>query len=382
MNHWYTETLTLAESKKLFNSLTRLRKLGQWTDFNGKGGVLTEITFENFSSDQVGKIRVPDYCPCFTLKGYKSTTLKKLPDVLHPCGEDWKLWKKGGRWGVGATFYSMSLQRPLRVGFRTDNEGGYYRSKIGEKETTEFCLHWGDNIGELLPKNLKLEGLEYRWIQDEKGARGVFIPTGKPLGDLEYRKADDMRVIKKISEMLIQYEVPQGNDTGVFEYNDLSESSITVTMEAGHPWAIGNYSRIIRDLTQKEAKDGAVRMDTEASQGAFSTICVGPENVTAQIEDMIHRFLDYGSYDKIDGNYSILKPESWRTREKRRKKWKKSIFQELGSLEFKGAGKADVKVLIEKEGYVFTLDFETADGAFAFPDNPLFEKTEWHTGAE
>jgi len=356
MNSWHTSTLPLSEARNLHNHLKKSKAAWRWSDFGGEGGVLSEITFDNYSAEQVRNIQIPDYCPCFTILGRKEIPWNELPEIKNPCGRDWKLWEKGGRWSVKVTFYSKKLQRPVMVALKTDNEGDYYRPDSKIRASTEIEIHWNDLQKKFLPKNEKKENL--------------------------YRKKSDPELIRTIKSLIEKYFCPNGQDIKILESAFVKQAGFArYTMNFGSPWAINTTAKLIRELSKNNEKRGFTYR-AEVSQGGFSTICLGPENINLQVEDMVSRFLDHGSYDSIKGNYSIIKPEDWRAREKRRKKWKKPMVQELGSLHFKKSGEADVKICIEKEGYIFYLDFDSEDSAFAFPDSPLFKKADWHSETE
>lgn len=78
-----------------------------------------------------------------------------------------------------------------------------------------------------------------------------------------------------------------------------------------------------------------------------------------------------------------MRPETWPKREKRRKKWKDTILQEMGELSLENGSVAEVKIRIEKEGYIFILAFDDdEDGYMNFPDTKMFKKEEWMSGDE
>lgn len=87
-------------------------------------------------------------------------------------------------------------------------------------------------------------------------------------------------------------------------------------------------------------------------------------------------------YPAYEIRYSYLGPRDWKDREKSRKKRKKPIREQVGTLTLENGSVAEVCLVIEKEGYVFSLLFGSDEDVIKFSHSKLFQKTKWHSGAE
>ncbi len=105
-------------------------------------------------------------------------------------------------------------------------------------------------------------------------------------------------------------------------------------------------------------------------------------NLREDASDFLKKITHVNDYPDYDITYHALGPRSWKEREKSRKKWKQSIHEDLGTATLENGTVAKVSLCIEKEGYVFYLNFENDDDYIKFYHSKLFQKTKWHSGAE
>jgi hypothetical protein len=138
---------------------------------------------------------------------------------------------------------------------------------------------------------------------------------------------------------------------------------------------------MVETLLNETTSDG-FKMSVEIVIGGTMKFHGESRNVREDAQELLHRIAEKNSYSSYDVTYHVVGPQSWKDREKSRKKWKKPIHQELGTMTLEDGVSATVKLRIEKEGYVFTLDFEDVDGLAAFRETKLFQKTHWNLGAE
>jgi hypothetical protein len=54
----------------------------------------------------------------------------------------------------------------------------------------------------------------------------------------------------------------------------------------------------------------------------------------------------------------------------------------LGSATLENGVRADLRIRIEKEGYIVYLDFPDDEDMIRFQETELYKLTEWHSGAE
>jgi len=81
--------------------------------------------------------------------------------------------------------------------------------------------------------------------------------------------------------------------------------------------------------------------------------------------------------EKYNVNAQVFITEDWESREKKRKKFKKGIIQNLGEITLENGFRAEVRLKLTVEGYKFILDFDDYDGYVNFLETRLFEKFEW-----
>jgi hypothetical protein len=105
-------------------------------------------------------------------------------------------------------------------------------------------------------------------------------------------------------------------------------------------------------------------------------------NVREDALSFLKQIAHLNDYPEYDITYHALGPRSWKDREKARKKWKKPIHEDLGTATLENGAVAKVGLGIEKEGYVFYLNFENDDDFIKSYHSKLFQKTKWHSGAE
>lgn len=105
-------------------------------------------------------------------------------------------------------------------------------------------------------------------------------------------------------------------------------------------------------------------------------------NVRDDALSFLGRIAQADDLSVYDITYHSLGPRSWKDREKFRKKLKEPGHEQLGKLTLETGAVAEVGLGIEKEGYVFYLDFGNDDDLIKFYHSKLFQKTKWHSGAE
>lgn len=104
--------------------------------------------------------------------------------------------------------------------------------------------------------------------------------------------------------------------------------------------------------------------------------------VTQQAYDLVRHEAANPQYESYFCSYMTLEPETWPSREKRRKKITKPIYQQLGECSLENGVKLTLRLKIVKEGYVVYLDFPNDDDMLLFEQSTLYRMTKWHCGAE
>jgi hypothetical protein len=144
-------------------------------------------------------------------------------------------------------------------------------------------------------------------------------------------------------------------------------------------------NEIVRNVVQRIAVDSPIGrfyawgMVTLGEQASFEGESF---DVTETARELLKKITEQMLYPAYEIRYSYLGPRNWKDREKSRKKWKKPIREQVGTLTLENGSVAEVCLVIEKEGYVFSLNFGSDEDVIKFFHSKLFQKTKWHSGAE
>ncbi len=347
---YYTKTLPLDQSKHLLTAIQKPGKQAQWIVGCGdSGGVMTEVEYNNIFLDELVKIKLPSYCSSIDILAKKIVTAASLPTHLLMCGDEWSLWGGGGCRFVEIAYISKWMRLPVSIRFTHDNQGRYY-------------------------------GRDWNLVSEFSMSAGWYAGYAKYLPDFDSEKwkVEDAEVISRLEGYQAQYGLKSEDMScllGVKKY----PGSIEYFLDPHYSyWK--EYEQKMRAICADDA-EGDVIVVANEGVGGFSTVSRGPRNILDEVKKVMG-FAINSEYQKFDLDYYTVKPESWVAREKRQRKWKKPILQELGVLNYKDGGEVAVKIIIEKEGYVFVLNFEDYDSYMRFPDTLLFKKFEWISGHE
>jgi hypothetical protein len=169
-----------------------------------------------------------------------------------------------------------------------------------------------------------------------------------------------------------QYLFPDPDNQTVFR-NGRMEAQYDLTKTS---WRRNHFSAMAEEMLGRAV--GQVRVAQRSSVGMMSWFKLGISNFREEAQELLQRTLDLNRQETYSVSYLHVGPEDWRAREKRRKKWKKLIEQELGSITFENGSRADVSLIIEAEGYRFRLDFADLESQFRFAETKAFALTQWH----
>lgn len=177
---------------------------------------------------------------------------------------------------------------------------------------------------------------------------------------------------KIIEDLFQEHGLPKEGDKGFFEERiSYTERSCKFDPTSA-PWGWNQFQSMIRNISGQSLCPKSVIWSDVHPGFLFNG-----SNMSGDIEKLIKHVVDHSLYEKFDATFSETVSMSWSKREKLRKKWKQPILQEVGSLKFNGGGEAEVKIIIEKEGYVFHIEFESPENIMAFEKSPIWKKAEW-----
>jgi hypothetical protein len=149
-------------------------------------------------------------------------------------------------------------------------------------------------------------------------------------------------------------------------------------------WPEANRRNMLTRMFQEAfgGKEGKVQISGRAHLGVMNWFQGFITNVGNEARELLHRTLDLNTYKTYNISFLELGPETWNIREKRRKSWEKTVYQELGSATLENGVRVDLRLNIEKEGYIVYLDFPDDEDMIRFQETELYKLTEWHSGAE
>lgn len=347
----FTETLPLSDAKKLLAALQKPGKKGAWQDWSGKGGFETEVKLSGLTGRQVGELQLPIFCSRLMLEtsDWIQPRNNLLPEFLFLGGDEWTLPEYGDSNKIQLIVFIKELNYPVWVSYQNECSMQFMRSY-------NIC-----RIMEVYTGASRFTHVPIQINSEEPSAEQFDAYMNKL-----WRRYD---IPNRLSPQCLEFY-----DNGTLRWG--GHFSPTET-----DWFVTNFRKMIQDLiVESPAESYLVR--AFADLGLMSKFHGKVVNVTNDAQGLLKCVAQRNSYDSYDVTYSVVGPQNWRGREKSRKKWKRPINQDLGVLTLEDGTTATVSLRIEKEGYVFTLEFEDIDGLAAFRETKLFQKTHWNLGAE
>jgi hypothetical protein len=346
----YTDCLPLADAKKLLAVLQQPGKGGGWSDWSGEGGSENEHAIEEISCTAIEALALPGHCVSMSIYSIDFVPMsgRDVPAVLFPCGDDWFPPEYGD--GAGVVFYLMpqGFKMPVSIGF-SKRSGMRWFGRDYDK-----CYEIEISIG---------NRFDLITLEDIAGSTGEKVIFEDP---------------KHLWQMLL---LPDERSDGFIEAHHFDVSC----RYCFDPQRLPEYNEMIRNVIRGAAKDSLfercfVRGWVEI--GGMASFEGAPTNVTPDALGLLALVSKLNVFQFYKIRYSYLGPRNWKDREKSRKKWKKPVYEGLGTATLENGAVATVSVAVEKEGYVFYLNFGSDDDLIKFAKSKLFQKTKWHSGAE
>jgi hypothetical protein len=342
---FFTETLPLPEAKKLLATLQKPSKSNSWQDWSGEGGSDTEVKLGPVSGSAVGKIILPNYISSIRVEVAENmhSNSSTVPESLFLGGDDWAIPDYDCDSSVRFEIIEPKLSYPMLY---------------------SFC---------------KLTNM--RFFRDYNVCDRFFIETS--FGSSEFPERPSAEAVDPVvNELKDRFRIPSTTDEGFLGAFSMSHGGFCYDFEPKkNKWRTENFRNMVETLASETTSD-SFRISVDIAIGGMMMFHGELRNVREDAQEVLHRISEKNSYSSYDVTYHVVGPQSWKDREKSRKKWKKPIHQEIGTMTLEDGVSATVKLRIEKEGYVFTLDFEDVDGLAAFRETKLFQKTHWNLGAE
>ena len=343
----FTETLPLPDAKKLLATLQKPSKSGSWQDWSGEDGFITEVKLGPVCGSVVEKIHLPSFVVgiFISVDEQKLNHPNAIPDSLFLGGDDWVIPGHDCHSAVRFEIVEPELVYPMRYGYEKRTNMRFFgrKNNVSDRLTIIPCFEFRAPDHALPPR--ETVDLIAKKMQDRFQTPGM----------------TDQGFLESYSTW-----------AGGFEYDFDPEKS---------NWLRVNFRKMVEKLV-KETPADSFKICVHLDIGGTARFHGESRNVREDAQELLRRIPEKNAYSTYDITYYVVGPQDWKGHEKSRKKWKKPIHQEIGTMTLEDGVSATVKLRIEKEGYVFTLDFEDVDGLAAFRETKLFQKTHWNLGAE
>lgn len=355
----HTDSLPLAEAKKLLSFLQKSGKNGTWTDWSGEGGTDVEFEKKSVPGDMLPSFRLPEYCPCFSVdvevtERCKSESVRV--EILG--GNDWIPPKYGGRTDIRFWIVDPILKWPVFIALSRRSDWKYFGRPFNE------------SVG--------------IWIY-VSGIEGNQPIARSP--QMKYGTPPEVDAIRKFFNDLTEvYSLPNEKSKGLLETRvHLSTDSEPVFEHHFEPGMFVELRELVHRMVAPMIQDSMsdfYSVHACSNLGSSAWFQGEPHNVKEDALAFLKRIDQMNDFPFHDITYHSLGPRSWKDREKARKKWKKPIHEELGTTTLENGAVAKVGLGIEREGYVFYLNVDNDDDLIRFFKSKLFQKAHWHSGAE
>jgi hypothetical protein len=398
----YTNVLKPAKAKRIVADLECAK---EWTErCGGMGGIARETNrFEDITRDQLAKVKLPDACGFLKISSFGSSYhLDESPVHFFIGGDDWQLPDIGLNKAYSLTSYSTKYDLPVSFLNTVSNtpfdlallseNSGIAQSKLTQVGGLDFT--WGKDAIRRMNTNRSLAPEDWTISDYEKESnsaklwlQSLGIPTVRDWNQiLNVNFAPTYSAqIRNIPKFL------QGDTDGIYftQYyaRHLKQSSGRFWLEYDperFTWPEANRRTMLNRMFQDAlgGSEGKVQINGGADLGSMNWFHGATMNVGNEARELLQRTLDLNTYKTYDISFLELGPETWNIREKRRKAWEKTVYQELGTATLENGVRVDLRLNIEKEGYIVCLDFPDDEDMIRFQETELYKLTEWHCGAK
>lgn len=347
----FTSTLSLADAKKLLAAIQKTGKDRQWQDWSGEGGFETEVKCEGLSASELAKLELPLYVSSIYIVSremYGTANGSSLPRSLFLGGDEWTVPAYDCNSSIRCIVVLRGLDYPVYVCHTKQTERRFYGRKFNACE------------GFMIEARLSPEFSEVDFST---------MPSAE-------------RVKEVLEELRVGFQFPGEGAKGILEYRPLGNGGFVYYLDpAVNDWPNHGFKDMVEKL-MAESPLPSSELRAQIDIGSTLKFHGETRNVRDDAQVLLERIGLHNSYASYDLTYYVVGPQDWRGREKSRKKWKKPIYQELGTATLENGAVATAKLRIEKDGYVFTLDFQKEEDFFHFPETKLFEAVQWISGAE
>ncbi len=350
----YTECLALPEAKKILASIKKAGKNGVWKDWSGAGGSKSECSIEGVDRSKLTELPLPEFCTYMSI--YSGSVKRKKCDAFDTTvlgGNTCVLPEFGMSTNISYCIFVKTLGAFVLISLVKESGMLYFGRMFNY--CCEFNVKWATH-------NLKPD---------------IEVPE-----DFRDKTPTALEIEAFFADLWRKYELPDGSSVGWLETRKFEGLELGYSIEVEHFGEIQQLvHRMAGDLiSESPCEEYVVRSYAFVQDHSESKDEI--KNVTGLAKDLLRSVSEHNTYESYEVSYSYLTSRSWKDLEKARKKWKKPVVEQLGTATLETGAVAQVRVVTEKDGYVFYLDFENDDDLIKFYHSKLFKKAKWHSGAE
>jgi hypothetical protein len=346
----FTDELSLPEAKKLLAFLQKPGKGGRWQDWSGEGGFETEVKGDGLKGEELAALELPSYVSSVSVwsEELRDINGEGLPEDLFLGGDNWAVPDYDCNSVVRFDVMVPGLGYPLRIAHTKQTERRFFGRNFNACEG--FII-------ETSSKNFL------------SGQAALVFPEAEKV-------AEFLNVLRK------RFSFPSKDSECVVDTIPVADGGFAYYLDSLKTNWLRNSFRLMVEELINESPAPEFKISANIRIGENLTFHGQTRNVREDAQELLKRIGEHNAYSSYDLTYYVVGPQDWRGREKSRKKWKKPIHQELGTATLENGAVATAKLRIEKDGYVFTLDFENDEDFLRFPETKLFGKFKWNSGAE
>jgi hypothetical protein len=347
----YTEFLQLPEARKLLAAIEKPGKDASWKEWSGEGGYDTEVKYDSLTHEELTRIVLPEVCSSISITASERLmTAYGMADFIPMMGEDWLPPDYGDDYRLIVRLYIDELVAPISLSYSKESGMHFFERPFNRSQ--ELSIQFGKSLLRRFPEELLANP-----------------PDTKVFHEFVVKLLDDFSIPTKKSKKVLEAHTFDGPCIRLKFAMDDNQS------------IYHRFMAMTRFLLKSSSLDYFFTLET-ARLGETTSFEGKPVNTTKDANELLRRVVETAAYPSYDLRYSKVGPEDWKTREKRRKKAKEPVHQTLGYLKLENGTSAEVTLRYDRDGYVFTLNFDDQMGLPLFPQTKLFTKTTWKSGAE
>lgn len=343
--HARTSILSIDDSKKFWRFLSKKRREYAFVEIIGVGGSSIEVEKDGLRSEDLESLDIPDECDnLFISSGspYRSGLLLDDLEYFLIGGKRFPNPQYGWLSKIQLLIVPSDLSCPLLFEYSLNNTMDVFGRKYG------FC------------NTIKI-------VYMDSMTSGFFNGGG------EVVKPSNIELQKSIDNLWRRFELPVPGVDGFLEGSPPASFLKEAYFDPNAcSWGWREFENMVRTAIL-ESPVKTAWISSNANPGFLRS----HPSMVEEARKLLSSVSEKGAYECYNVRYNTMTAMSWRDREKLRKRWKKPILHEVGKLVFKSGCEAELKILIQKEGYIFILEFGSMESVDEFSETDIYKAMDW-----